>query len=98
MTVRFTTVARRDFAEALEFFEGCNRGSSAEFIDDLERNLGYLNHFPLSGRGIGSNVRVLPVGVFPHKLVYLLRNNEIAVLAITDKERPPEFWINRAFK
>ena len=98
MTVRFTTAARRDFAEALKFFERCSLGSSAEFIDDVERNLGYLNHFTMSGRGLGSDVRVLPVGVFPHKLVYLFRKGEISLLAISDKERSAEFWLKRALK
>lgn len=98
MIARFATAAHKDLAEALDFYERCKRGSSGEFIDDLERALGYLYGFPFSGRGIGLSVRVLPVGFFPHKLVYQLRVDEIFVLAITDKQRSPDFWLRRASK
>lgn len=98
MIARFSTAARKDFAEALDFYERCKRGSSGEFIDDVERVLGYLHQFPFSGRGIGRSVRVLPVGLFPHKLVYQPRVDEIFVLAVTDKQRSPDFWLRRASK
>lgn len=96
MTARFATAARKDLAEALEFFEQCKKGSSGEFIDDLERTLSYLYQFPFSGRGIGRSLRVLPVGLFPHTLVYEPTVDGIFVLAITDEEQPPDFWVKRA--
>ena len=98
MTARLATAARQDLAEAIIFYEQCKKGLSGEFIDDLEQTLGYLYQLPFSGRGIGRNVRVLPVGYFPHKLVYQPRVDEIFVLAITDKQRSPDYWLRRASK
>lgn len=98
MIARFTTVARKNLAEALDFHERCKKGSSGEFIDDLERTLSYLYQFPFSGRGIGSSLRILPVGFFPYTLVYQPNVDEILVLAITDEEHPAEYWLKRASK
>lgn len=96
MTARFSTVARRDVAVALAFYEDCQRGFSGSFIDDLELALVYLSHFPLSGRGIGRSLRILVVGTFQHSLVYEPQSEGIFVLAVTDEEHSAEYWLRRA--
>lgn len=98
MTAHFARIARQDLAETLNFYEQCRRGSSGGFIDDVDHTLTYLSQFPFSGRGIGLGVRVLPVGLFPHILIYQPKGDEIFILAISDKQSPPQFWLNRASK
>ncbi|RJG15414.1 type II toxin-antitoxin system RelE/ParE family toxin [Massilia cavernae] len=96
MTSRLSTAARLDFAAAFEEYERQRKGLGANLLDAIERTLALLSRFPLSGRSVGRSVRIMPVGHMGHMIVYQSKPGGILVLAMSKKQRPPEYWLKRA--
>jgi plasmid stabilization system protein ParE len=98
--VKFAPEVPGELAEAVLWFEARRQGLGSEFLDEVEATL------PLIGRRPGSFPRLEDVHPaleirrallprFPYALVFLVREEEVRVLAVAHAKRRPGYWLSR---
>ena len=98
--VRFAPEVSDELAEAVLWYEARRPGLGSEFLDEVQAIL------PLIGTGPRSFPRLQDVDErleirrallarFPYALVFLVREDELRVLAVAHAKRRPEYWLTR---
>jgi len=98
--VRFAPEVPEELAEAVLWYEARRSGLGEELLDEIDETL------PLVGSRPRSFPRLLDVGAsheirrallarFPYAIVFLVRQEEVRVLAVAHVKRRPGYWLGR---
>ena len=88
--VTFNSLASGELSDAIEYYDGEQRGLGGEFRDEVERAIGLLSHYPFLGREVASHIRRLNLLRFPYYLLYRpLEDGRLRILAVADQRRRP---------
>jgi toxin ParE1/3/4 len=98
--VRFSPEVRDELAEAALWYEARRAGLGAEFLSEVEAVLPLLESRPhsfprLEGLAPTLEVRRALLPRFPYALVFLVRPEELRVLAVAHAKRRPGYWLSR---
>ena len=95
MNVRFLTLAQQEVDDAFVWFENRAEGKGIEFLDELDRVVRRIRHYPFASVEIGRQIRRCLFAGFPYSLIYGLEEDTIVVIAVAHSHRAPGYWINR---
>lgn len=90
--------ARRELAEAQEFYDNEAPGYGLFFLEAVERELELLAEFPFIGRPILRAARRRVLSEWPYSIVYQPVLGSIYVIAIAHHSRRPGYWRKRLRK
>lgn len=98
--VRFAPEVPDELAEAVRWYETRKRSLGSEFLDEVEATLSLLatrpRSFPrLQDVETSLEIRRALLARFPFALVFLVREDEIRVLAVAHAKRRPGYWLSR---
>ena len=96
MTVAVHPEAEIEFWESVQFYEGEEAGVGVGFSDEVHEALMRISKHPELPRLRRDFYRRVNLKRFNHYIAYLIRDEEIRVLAISHAHRAPEHWIDRA--
>lgn len=88
--------ARRDFDEAVEWYEQQQAGLGDTFIDEMEAVIARVLERPAAGAGVpyapSLDVRWRLAPRFPYAVIYRIEESTIRVFAFAHLSRKPGFW------
>jgi plasmid stabilization system protein ParE len=95
MELAFSVLARDELAEAKRYYNQVQRGLGGQFQHEaeiaakriLERSLAWqFEHDPF---------RRFILNRFPYKMLYVVENGRILIVAVSHQHRQPDYWIER---
>ncbi len=92
MKVRFTAAARRELADAIEYYEGRQTHLGERFLAAVEATAERIKRHPRMWASVSSNVRRCLVPGFPFALFYRVSEPDVHILAVADLRRDPQRW------
>jgi plasmid stabilization system protein ParE len=91
----FHIAAEPELNEAAVYYEKSSAGLGRSFLDDVERAIDQIKHYPESGYLLNQAIRRVLLRRFPYAVMYSVRRDEIKVLAIANLKRRPFYWRGR---
>lgn len=100
MITRFHRAARREFTEAVSFYETRVAGLGAAFAAEVQHAEGEIARAPAryarwAGTGPGLDIRRYVLRDFPYALPYAVIDQVIIILAVAHTRRRPGYWLRR---
>lgn len=95
MKLRYLSVARLEFREAIAWYRVRSTGAARHFNDEVVVAEKLLAQHPRIGKRVEVEARSLCVNDFPYTLVYLIEKDEIVVVAVAHQSRRPGYWKDR---
>lgn len=96
MIAEFHPLADQELADAALFYEAQAPLLGADFLDDVERMVEVLCHYPELGRLTEETVRTLATRRFPYVIIYQVFAERVCILAIAHQRRRPKYWSGRS--
>jgi hypothetical protein len=98
--VKFAPEVWGELAEAAQWYEIRRKGLGADLLTEIEATLPLLGDRPqsfprLQGIDPALEIRRALLARFPYALVFLVRPDEIRVVAVAHAKRRPGYWLNR---
>lgn len=98
--IRFEAEASEELADAATWYEQQRPGLSDRFLGAVEASVARIGAWPeaaplVAGLGDDQSVRLAPVRRFPYRLVYLVHEDVVRVLAVAHNRRKPRYWQDR---
>jgi len=87
--------ARREFDDAVDYYERENPGLGAKFTDEVDAGFARIRKHPDAAPLVAPNVRKLVLARFPYTLVYEVRDDFTRILAIAHQRKRPYYWRRR---
>ncbi len=95
MVIEILEIARREYAEAREFYEIEQPGLGAQFEDQIRHSLLRIRQYPKAWPAERKEIRRYIVHKFPYKILYSIQADKIVVLAFAHLHRQPDYWVDR---
>ncbi len=95
MRVEFTTEARDDLFEAVDYYEKKEVGLGQRFRDQVAEVLRVVITAPYLWRERSARYRRVNCPVFPYYIAYVVRDKALVVVAVAHSRREPGFWHER---
>lgn len=94
--VRLRPIARIEFDDAVDWFDGKQSGLGTAFTDAVRDVLDTISKSPLIYRKLYRDVRGVSVDGFPYQIFYRILNDEsIEELSVFQVRRNPKVWRER---
>ncbi|HEX2645173.1 MAG TPA: type II toxin-antitoxin system RelE/ParE family toxin [Thermoanaerobaculia bacterium] len=93
--IRFSSVARRDVAEARAWYASQATNLDLVFRDELDRLLEQVRERPSSFPAVYAPIRRAVFRRFPYGLFFIERRDDLLVLGVLHHARSPEIWKRR---
>lgn len=95
--IAFHPAARDELLEAAERYEEQASGLGAQFTDEVERAVRFVEEHPGLGISIGKagRLRRWTLHRFPYYVIYRTEAEMLYILAIAHQRRRPGCWKNR---
>jgi plasmid stabilization system protein ParE len=95
MRARLHCAASRELREAGRYIEEQREGYGFRMLAAAQEKFDYLLQFPSSGKRTTGGARRLSIEGFPYYVVYVLRPDEIYIVAIAHYRREADYWLPR---
>jgi len=95
MALVFTKLAQAEMADAKRYYEMQQRGLGDAFKREAMVCARRIHEQPLAWCIECAPVRRLVFSRFPYKMLYVVRDKCIVVLAVAHQHREPDYWIDR---
>lgn len=95
MRYSFHPAAKKEFYEAIDYYEDCQIGLGLEFAKELYDSVDRIIRFPNTWPQFSSNTRRCLTNRFPFGIIYQIIDNEIFIIAIMQLNRKPNYWKKR---
>ena len=95
MELTFTTLAREELVEAKRFYNQQQQGLGDQFRYEAEVASRRILEHPLAWQFEFDPVRRFIFNRFPYKMLYVIREHKIVVIAVAHQHRAPDYWIER---
>jgi hypothetical protein len=92
VNARFTSAAKIELTQAIEFYEAAEAGLGGRFYDEVDATINRIVSFPLAWTLISPNTRRCRVNHFPYALFYQIMKDEIVIVTVMDLRRDPIRW------
>jgi plasmid stabilization system protein ParE len=91
----FLTLARDELAETKRFYNRQQQGLGESFKREAEAAAKLIQERPLSWQVEVEPVRRFILDRFPYKMLYIIRAEQIVVIAVAHQHRQPDYWVDR---
>lgn len=81
--------------EAVQYYAAIEHRLGLRLVQEFEAAVERIVRFPEGWKPISANLRQCGVKGFPYVVVYLLRANEITIVAFANTHRRPNYWRGR---
>lgn len=88
-------LASSEIEEAARFYEQQTRGLGDRFADELTTAFEQILLFPQAASLVGRSVRKKALLRFPYSVIYLVRDDQIVIIAVAHQKRTPAYWRDR---
>ena len=95
MQLIFLTLARDEMAEAKRFYNRQQQGLGESFKREAEAAARLIQERPLAWQVEIEPVRRFIMDRFPYKMLYIIRDELIVVVAVAHQHRRPDYWVDR---
>lgn len=100
LIVRFEAEASAELLEAARWYQGKRSGLGLDFLAAFDRTVNHISAWPAAGTPVDGvpadlSVRQAPVRRFPYRLVYVVHDDVVRILAVAHERRHPDYWRTR---
>lgn len=95
MKRRYEFAARREFDEAVDYYESKRAGLGRRFTRAIERVLEQILEQPDRFAEAMDEVREAPVLKFPYAIYYSFAKDTVVILSVFHTSRNPDVWQDR---
>ena len=95
MSVSFHPDAADEFEEAVVYYEDCQTGLGKQLSQEIDAAIQLILAFPNAWTTLENEIKRILIRRFPFGLLYILRNDEIYILAVMNLNRNPSYWKKR---
>lgn len=96
MRIRFAEAANIELLDACEWYEQQQAGLGERFKSDVREGALRIAGAPLLFPIELQEVRRYVMNRFPYTLRYVVRGEEVWILAVSHQHRRPDYWVERA--
>lgn len=89
LSVVFRRIAKREFDDAISWYQDRREGLGREFSVAVEQQLGRIAHSPSRFACVRGDVRRAVLQRFPYSIFFMVEEDRIVVLAIFHARRAP---------
>ena len=93
--IRFHPDAEDEYVAAVQWYEERVRGLGRRFEDEVDKALSTAAEAPGRWPVEGQGCRRVLLRRFPYRLVYLLEDEDLWVVALAHQRRRPAYWVGR---
>jgi plasmid stabilization system protein ParE len=93
----FLALARDELAEAKRFYNRQQQGLGESFQREAEAAARLIQERPLAWQIEVEPVRRFIFDRFPYKMLYIIRAEQIVVIAVAHQHRQPDYWVDRVY-
>ena len=95
MNYLFHAEAATELDESFNYYENDYPGRGYRFLEKVEECALRICQFPNLGTEELPNIRRMVVDRFPYKLMYMIHQEQIVILAVAHCHRMPKYWHGR---
>jgi plasmid stabilization system protein ParE len=95
MRIRFSELANNELVDACDWYERQQDGFGARFKSAVRDAARQIARTPLLFPVELEDVRRYVMNRFPYTLRYVLRGEEVWILAVSHQHRRPDYWVER---
>lgn len=95
MRIRFSEIAHKELIDAGDWYEQQQAGLGLRFRSAVEEAALQIARTPLLFPVELKDVRRYVMNRFPYTLRYVLRGEEVWVMAVSHQHRRPDYWVER---
>lgn len=92
MKIRFAAPARLELTEAFDYYEAAQPGLGEDFLREIEVCMELIRQWPEGWTSLSAKLRRCRTKRFPFGLLYEIRSDHIAIVAVADLRRDPQRW------
>ena len=89
MRTRFLDIAQRELDETIEYYNYESQGLGDSFLVETLNAIDRLEKFPEAWQRYSERTRKCPIPGFPYGIIYMIRGEEILVVAVANMHRKP---------
>ena len=89
---RFTSAALEELRQAIVYYEQCENGLGAVFLDEIDATVDRILQNPAAWHPLSRRTRRCRTHRFPFGLIYQIRIDEILIVSVMDLRRDPRRW------
>ena len=95
MKISYHPKAADEYDEAIDYYEDCQTGLGKQLTQEIDASIKLVLAFPTAWTLLEGEIRRILIRRFPFGLLYILRNDEIYILAVMNLNRNPNYWKKR---
>ena len=95
MQIRFAEAANDELVDACDWYEQQQTGLGGRFKDAVRDAAQRIARTPLLFPIELEDVRRYVMNQFPYTLRYVLRGDEVWIMAVSHHHRRPDYWVER---
>ena len=89
------TGAKEDIEEAISYYSDINPTLSEDLLNEFYQTIALVLKRPFLFPATRKKYRKVPLHRFPYKIFYVIKKEEIIVLAFAHHKRKPNYWKKR---
>ncbi|OIN93040.1 MAG: hypothetical protein AUJ20_05425 [Comamonadaceae bacterium CG1_02_60_18] len=95
MQIRFAEIANDELADACDWYEQQQPGLGLRFKSAVREASSRIARTPLMFPVELEDVRRYVMNRFPYTLRYVVRGDEVWIVAVSHQHRHPDYWVER---
>jgi hypothetical protein len=95
MNYLFHPEAEAELNEAVDYYEGRQKGLGLAFAKEVDLTIQNICYFPHAWSPLSKNTRRCLTKRFPYGVIYQTKNDEIIIIAVMQLNRKPGYWKKR---
>jgi toxin ParE1/3/4 len=94
-SLHFKHEAESDIRDTVKWYQSRSQRLAARFLRSLDATLARVERNPFGYQIIYRSARRATLRTFPYNLIYVIRENDIVVVACVHGHRDPSEWMQR---
>lgn len=90
-----TKDADRDFIEDFIWYAKKNSDLAERFRENVKKEIEFLSNTPFACALLSKKVRQAIVHKFPYRIIFVIENRKVIIIAILHEKRSPAIWKKR---
>lgn len=95
MRIRFLAAARKEFSEAVSYYDSTEPNLGDEFADEVWETISRIVSHPSAWQQLSLRTRRCLTNRFPYAVIYRAGPKSILIIAIMHLRRHPDSWRGR---